>query len=185
MAITDDHESTALLSRFRLEDLPSPVDVSLRITVESPQQRAMLKSLEPLFFSPASYKSVPQAVGHALIIDQRVFHAGPANRTQRERRRLFMQFERKGAPRQSNYEQQLYEWVYAEWAHGANSIKVAEAIVRNKLEDVLGRIHPALPWRPYYIRRLKKYGLMEAYMQGNPTTTAEMRQLINDTPALA
>lgn len=184
LAITDGHEST-LLSRFRLEDLPSPVDVSQRVTVESPQQRAMLKSLEPLYFSPASYKSVPQAMGHGFIIDQRVFHAGPANRTRRERRRLFMQFERKGAPRQSDYEQQLYEWVYAEWAHGANSIKVAEAIVRNKLEDVLGRINPAMPWRAYYIRRLKKHGLMEAYMDGNPTITAEMRQLINDTPALA
>lgn len=191
-AITDGHKST-LLPCFRTEDLPTPIDIAKTDDVlESPVQQKMLQMLYPVFWNPANYKSVEQKAGGGVVLDNRTFHAGPANDTSTERRRLFLMFKledvaavRAAAAAAAGKdpeadEQQLYQWVYAEWAFGTDSAEFAAALVSNRQEGVLERIEAS--WLPTYIGILKKYKRMGDYLNGI-TVDDSLMALIKSTPA--
>ena len=174
--VTTGHQSTQL-PLFPLSALPSPVEISEAGAVDSLVQRQMLQQLLPVYFDPQHYTSFQQDAGRGIVLDQRVFHAGPANNSGRERRMLFLMFRAPDAVVQQGAEQQLYEWVMTEWAHGPTSRQLADCIVKYKKEDVLGRIDE--PWQPHYIRLLKYHNRMNAYLQDNPVD--EQTQLLIDS----
>ncbi len=164
LALSDLQLSTQL-PRFELKDLPTPVTFNKNDEADSDVQRRMLQMLYPEFWKKENYGAFKRRLGDVTVFNQRIFHAGPGNDSNVERRTLFFAFELEdddeveeaaaaaaaaaassssssdaAMEEEEPTEQQLFEWVYAGWAYGAESPQVADTWVRNAHENVFQRV---------------------------------------------